>query len=58
MFVKRKPLRVQAEAFVHLQGRHPLRNVPVDGEGQGKEVPHMIFVCEVELEDVHVAAQN
>ena len=44
MFVKRKPLRVQPEAFIHLQRRHPLRHVPINEKRQGQEIPHMVFV--------------
>ncbi len=57
MLVKRKPLRVQPEAFVHPQGRHPLRNVPIDGERQGEEIPHLPFVREVELDNLHGRAR-
>jgi len=53
MFVERKPLRVKSEAFVHLQGRHPLRDVPINGKGQAEKIIHMFFIIEVKLENVH-----
>jgi hypothetical protein len=53
MLIERKPLRVKPEALVHLEGRHPLRDVPVDGKRQAEEIIHLLFVAEVELEDVH-----
>jgi hypothetical protein len=53
MLVKRIPLRVKPEAFVHLQRRHPLRNIPVNGEWQGEEILYLFFVREVDLGDVH-----
>lgn len=53
MLIKWKPLRVQPEAFVHLQGRHPLRDIFVNGKRQGEEIPHVLFVFEIELNNVH-----
>jgi hypothetical protein len=53
MFVEREPLRVKSEAFVHLQGRHPLGNVPIDEKRQMEEIPQMGFVGEIDLGDVH-----
>ncbi len=55
MPIEGKPPRVKSEAFVHLQGRHPLRNVPIDGEGQAEEIIHLFFVVEVEAEDVQLS---
>ena len=53
MLIERKPLRVKPEALVHLEGRHPLRNVPIDGKRQAEEIIHLLFVVEVKLDDVH-----
>ena len=54
MLIERKPFRVEPEAFIHLERRHPLRDVPVDGKRQTQEIIHMLFVVEVELDDVHI----
>jgi len=53
MFLKRKPPRAESEAFVYLQGRRPLRNVPVNGKRKAEEIIHLLFVVEIELCDVH-----
>ena len=53
MFIEREPLRVKSEAFVHLQGRHPLRNILVNGKRQMEEILHLPFVVEIDLCDVH-----
>lgn len=58
MLIERKPLGVKAEAFVHLQRRHPLRNIPIDGKRQAEEIIHLFFVLKVKLEDVHGMAQK
>ena len=52
MFLKRKPPRAESEAFVYLQGRRPLRNVPVNGKRKAEEIIHLLFVIEVELHGV------
>jgi hypothetical protein len=54
MPVKREPLRVQSEAFVCLERRHPLRDISVNGKRQAEKVLHLLFVVEVELKDVHI----
>ncbi len=53
MLIERKSLWAKAEAFVHLQGRHPLRDVFVNGKRQTEEIIHLFFVVEFELSDVH-----
>src|SRR5574341_324367 len=53
MLVKWKLLRVESEAFIHPQRRHPLRNILVNGERQAKEIMHLFSVVEVELENLH-----
>ena len=53
MFVEREPLRVKPDAFVHLQGRHPLGNILVNGKRQMEEILHLPFVLEIDLCDVH-----
>ncbi len=53
MFVKRKPLRVKPDPLVHLQGRHPLRNILVNGKRQMEKIIHLPFVVEIDLYDVH-----
>ena len=53
MFIERKSLRVKSEAFIHSQGWHPLRNIPVNEEWQAEEIGNLFFVVEVELNDVH-----
>ena len=53
MLVEREPLRVKSEAFVHLQRRHPLGNIPVNGKRQMEEILHLPFVVEINLGDVH-----
>ena len=53
MLVERKPLRVKPDPFVHLQGRHPLRNIPVNGKRQMDEIIHLPFIVEVDLCDLH-----
>ena len=53
MSVVREPPSVKAEAFVHLQGRRPLGNVPVNGEGQTDEVIHSPFIVMIEANDAH-----
>jgi hypothetical protein len=53
MFVKGEPLSVGSKALIHLQGRHSLRDVPADGKWQIKEVIHLLFVFEIDLDDVH-----
>src|SRR3989304_4663982 len=58
MFVKRKPLWVESEALVHLHRRHPLRNIPVNGERQAQEIMRLFFVVEVKLEDAHSRKNN
>ena len=53
MLVEREPLRAEAEAFVCLQRRHPLRDVPVNGKRQAQEIIHLLWVVEIELEEAH-----
>ena len=53
MFVKREPLRVKPDPLVHLQGRHPLGNILVNGKRQMEEIIHLPFVVEIDLYDVH-----
>ena len=54
MIVEWKPLRVKSQAFIHLEGRHPLRDVPVNGKRQTQEIIHLLFVVEVELDNIHI----
>ena len=53
MLIEREPLRVESDAFVHLQRRHPLRNIPIDGKRQAEEIIHLFLVGEVDAGDVH-----
>ena len=53
MLIKREPLQAESEALVHVQGRHPLRNILVNGKGQAEEVIYLFLVMEIELFDVH-----
>ncbi len=57
MLVERKPLEAESEAFVHVQGRHPLRHIPVHGKRQTEAIIHLPFIIEVELCDVHEVTQ-
>lgn len=53
MFVKRKPLRAESEAFVHLEKRRPVRNVFVNEKRQTEEIIHLLFVIEIKLGDAY-----
>ena len=53
MFIEREPLSVKSDALVHLQGRHPLRNFPIDGKRQREEILRLPFVVEIDACDVH-----
>ena len=53
MLVKREPLRVKPDPLVHLQGRHPLGNILVNGKRQMEKIIHLPFVVEIDLCDLH-----
>ena len=53
MFIEWEPLRVKSEAFVHLQGRHPVWDILINRKRQMEEILHLPFVVEIDLCDVH-----
>ena len=53
MLIERKPLRAESEAFVHLQGRRPVRDILVNRKRQTEEIIHLLFVIEIKLGDAH-----
>lgn len=41
------------EPLLHLQWRHPLWNILVNGKRQRQKVVHLLFVVQIQLNDVH-----